>query len=149
MFDLDCLKGLKFTNRDMYLFERLIDLAPTILGRRLNMISGPDECHLAAMAVGADAAIGTLCKCPGYLGGDPIPVTALDLSCSLSIPTIGPWPGGLELRLARSVRGVVSMLKGRCATIDLIAPRFTQPHTRNLAFRQHDPGILRLAPRRF
>ena len=64
---VDCVQGLKFTNRDMYLFERLIDLAPTILGRRLNMISGPDECHLAAMAVGADAAIGTLCKCPGWV----------------------------------------------------------------------------------
>ena len=25
-------QGLKFTNRDFYLFERLIDLAPSILG---------------------------------------------------------------------------------------------------------------------
>jgi len=52
-------KGLKFTNKDCYLFERLMDLAPEILGHRLNMISGPDECQLAFAAVGSDAAIGS------------------------------------------------------------------------------------------
>merc|ERR1712110_61339 len=52
-------KGLKFTMRDFYLFERIMNLAPEILGYRLNMISGPDECHLAGASVGSDAAIGS------------------------------------------------------------------------------------------
>jgi dihydrodipicolinate synthase/N-acetylneuraminate lyase len=33
-------RGLKFTQRDFYLFERITDLAHSVLGRRLNMISG-------------------------------------------------------------------------------------------------------------
>jgi dihydrodipicolinate synthase/N-acetylneuraminate lyase len=51
--------GLKYTMRDLYLFERLADLAPMVLGRRLNMLSGADECQVMGMAAGSDGAIGT------------------------------------------------------------------------------------------
>ena len=59
MRDVPRFAGLKYTPRDLYIFQQLIDLAPSILGRRLNMLSGPDECHIAACAMGADGAIGS------------------------------------------------------------------------------------------
>ena len=47
--------GLKFTDSNFYLFQRLANLA----GDRLNIISGPDEICLGGMVAGSDAAIGT------------------------------------------------------------------------------------------
>ena len=47
--------GLKFTDSNFYLFQRLVNLA----GDRLNIISGPDEICLGGMVAGSDAAIGS------------------------------------------------------------------------------------------
>ncbi len=47
--------GLKFTDSNFYLFQRLVDLG----GTNLNLISGPDEICLGGMVAGADAAIGS------------------------------------------------------------------------------------------
>lgn len=47
--------GLKFTDSNFYLFQRLVQLA----GDRLNLISGPDEICLGGMVAGSDAAIGS------------------------------------------------------------------------------------------
>ena len=47
--------GLKFTDSNFYLFQRLVHLA----GDRLNIISGPDEICLGGMVAGSDAAIGS------------------------------------------------------------------------------------------
>lgn len=47
--------GIKFTDTNFYLFQRLVALA----GDRLNLISGPDEMCLSGMVSGADAAIGS------------------------------------------------------------------------------------------
>ncbi|MFH1567499.1 MAG: dihydrodipicolinate synthase family protein [Gemmatimonadota bacterium] len=47
--------GVKFTDTNLYLFQQLI----AVSGGRVNAISGPDEMCVAAMVMGADAAIGT------------------------------------------------------------------------------------------
>ena len=47
--------GLKFTDSNFYLFQRLVQLG----GERLNLISGPDEICLGGMVAGSDAAIGS------------------------------------------------------------------------------------------
>jgi len=47
--------GVKFTDSNFYLFQRLVQLA----GDRLNLITGPDEICLGGMVAGSDAAIGT------------------------------------------------------------------------------------------
>jgi len=47
--------GLKFTDSNFYLFQRLVALG----GAHTNMISGPDEICLGGMVAGADAAIGS------------------------------------------------------------------------------------------
>ena len=47
--------GLKFTDSNFYLFQRLVQLG----GDRLNLISGPDEICLGGMVAGSDAAIGS------------------------------------------------------------------------------------------
>jgi len=47
--------GIKFTDFNFYLFQRLVSIA----GDQLNIISGPDEMCLGAMVAGADAAIGS------------------------------------------------------------------------------------------
>ena len=47
--------GLKFTDRNFYFFQQLIELS----GGRLNAITGPDELCLPGMVMGSDAAIGS------------------------------------------------------------------------------------------
>ena len=47
--------GVKFTDHNLYLFGQLVDRS----GGGVNAISGPDELALAAMVMGADAAIGS------------------------------------------------------------------------------------------
>ena len=47
--------GLKFTDSNFYLFQRLVQLG----SQRLNLISGPDEICLGGMVAGSDAAIGS------------------------------------------------------------------------------------------
>ncbi len=47
--------GVKFTDSNFYLFQRLVQLG----GDRLNLISGPDEICLGGMVAGSDAAIGS------------------------------------------------------------------------------------------
>ena len=47
--------GIKFTDTNLYFFQRLIDLT----NGEINAISGPDEICLAAMVMGSDAAIGS------------------------------------------------------------------------------------------
>lgn len=47
--------GVKFTSKDLFEMERLMDEC----GRTFAVFNGHDECLLAAMAVGADAAIGS------------------------------------------------------------------------------------------
>ena len=47
--------GIKFTDHNLYLFQQLIAGS----GGRLNAISGPNEMCVAAMIMGADAAIGS------------------------------------------------------------------------------------------
>ncbi|MFT5090209.1 MAG: N-acetylneuraminate lyase [Candidatus Latescibacterota bacterium] len=47
--------GLKFTDSNFYLFQRLVDLG----AENINLISGPDEICLGGMVAGADAAIGS------------------------------------------------------------------------------------------
>lgn len=47
--------GVKFTDTNLYLFQQLIDVSRG----RINSISGPDEMCVAAMVMGADAAIGS------------------------------------------------------------------------------------------
>ena len=47
--------GLKFTDSNFYLFQRLVHLA----GDRINIISGPDEICLGGMVAGSHAAIGS------------------------------------------------------------------------------------------
>ena len=47
--------GLKFTDSNFYLFQRLVELG----GDHLNLITGPDEICLGGMVAGADAAIGS------------------------------------------------------------------------------------------
>ena len=47
--------GLKFTDSNFYLFQRLVQLG----GQHLNLISGPDEICLGGMVAGSDAAIGS------------------------------------------------------------------------------------------
>lgn len=59
MAHLPNFAGMKYTPRDLYLFERLINLAEPCLGRRLNMLSGADECHFPSLALGSDGAIGS------------------------------------------------------------------------------------------
>jgi N-acetylneuraminate lyase len=49
------IRGIKFTNRDTYELARL----KIASGDRLNVLSGADECFLAAKAQGADGAIGS------------------------------------------------------------------------------------------
>jgi dihydrodipicolinate synthase/N-acetylneuraminate lyase len=45
--------------RDFYLFERIANIAQSVVGKRLNMLSGADECQVMGMAAGADGAIGS------------------------------------------------------------------------------------------
>ena len=47
--------GLKFTDSNFFLFQRLVQIG----GHHLNMISGPDEICLGGMVAGSDAAIGS------------------------------------------------------------------------------------------
>ena len=47
--------GIKFTDSNFYLFQRLVQLG----GQHLNLISGPDEICLGGMVAGSDAAIGS------------------------------------------------------------------------------------------
>ena len=47
--------GLKFTDSNFYLFQRLVQLG----SQHLNLISGPDEICLGGMVAGSDAAIGS------------------------------------------------------------------------------------------
>ena len=47
--------GIKFTDTNLFFFQRLIDLS----AEEINAISGPDELCLPAMVMGSDAAIGS------------------------------------------------------------------------------------------
>lgn len=47
--------GIKFTDTNFYLFQRLVDLSEG----KLNLITGPDEMCVAGMVMGSDAAIGS------------------------------------------------------------------------------------------
>ena len=47
--------GIKFTDTNLYFFQRLIDLT----NGEINAISGPDDLCLCAMVMGSDAAIGS------------------------------------------------------------------------------------------
>ena len=47
--------GLKFTDRNFFFFQQLIQLS----GGRINAITGPDELCLPGMVMGSDAAIGS------------------------------------------------------------------------------------------
>lgn len=52
-------KGIKFTDKDFFTFQQLQYLAPSILGHRLNALTGPDEMAVAGLAMGSDGAIGS------------------------------------------------------------------------------------------
>lgn len=56
--------GMKFTSYNFFEMRQIIDL--DVKGRKLNVVSGPDEMMVAAQAMGADGAIGStynvLCK---------------------------------------------------------------------------------------
>jgi dihydrodipicolinate synthase/N-acetylneuraminate lyase len=47
--------GFKFTDKNFYLFQRLVDCS----GGTLNAVTGPDEMCVAGMAMGSDGAIGS------------------------------------------------------------------------------------------
>ncbi len=47
--------GFKFTDKDFYLFQRLVDCS----GGKLNALTGPDEMCAAGMAMGSDGAVGS------------------------------------------------------------------------------------------
>jgi N-acetylneuraminate lyase len=51
------LAGMKFTSYNFFEMQQIIQME--IPGRRLNVVSGPDEMMIAAQAMGADGAIGT------------------------------------------------------------------------------------------
>merc|ERR1711934_1217970 len=59
MKDVPNFKGIKFTDKNFYMFQQLMYLAPSILGHRLNAVTGPDEMAVAGLAMGADGAIGS------------------------------------------------------------------------------------------
>jgi dihydrodipicolinate synthase/N-acetylneuraminate lyase len=95
--DIPSFAGLKYTAKDMYTFQQIADCAPAILGRRLNMLSGPDECNLAAAAMGADGAIGsTYNLCPAlyvrmraaFEGGQNAKALALQAQANRMIATL-------------------------------------------------------------
>jgi len=52
-------KGIKFTDTNFFVFQQLAYLAPSVLGHRLNAVTGPDEMALAGLAMGSDGAIGS------------------------------------------------------------------------------------------
>lgn len=51
--------GFKFTSTDFYMFQQLHYSAPSILGRQVNAVTGPDEMALAGLIMGSDGAIGS------------------------------------------------------------------------------------------
>ena len=51
------IAGMKFTAYDFFQMRQIIDLE--IRGKKLNIVSGPDELMVAAQAMGAHGAIGT------------------------------------------------------------------------------------------
>lgn len=47
--------GIKFTDKDFYFFQQIVDLS----GGRLNALTGPDEMFIAGLFMGSDGAIGS------------------------------------------------------------------------------------------
>ena len=50
MLEVPHFAGLKYTSGDLYTFEQLIALAPSMLGRPLNLLSGCDEVRTPSRA---------------------------------------------------------------------------------------------------
>jgi len=57
--DVPNLQGIKFTDKNFFKFQQIKALAPKILGKSLNCLTGPDEMMVAGLAMGADGAIGS------------------------------------------------------------------------------------------
>ena len=53
------LAGIKFTDSNFFMFQQLHSLAPAVLGRGLNAMTGPDEMALAGLVMGSHGAIGS------------------------------------------------------------------------------------------
>jgi len=58
MDDVPNFTGMKWTSYDLFTFQRIQKMAEQ-RGRKLTMISGPDEMNVAAMAMGSGGAIGS------------------------------------------------------------------------------------------
>jgi len=59
MKDVPNLAGLKYTDKNFFKFQQIMALAPKILGRELNCVTGPDEMMVAGLAMGSHGAIGS------------------------------------------------------------------------------------------
>ena len=55
MSNIDNMAGLKISIADYYTFGNITEL----VGDKLNILNGPDECMICGLSVGADGAIGT------------------------------------------------------------------------------------------
>ena len=55
--DIPTIAGMKFTSYNFFEMRQIIDLE--VNGKKLNIVSGPDELMVAAQAMGAHGAIGT------------------------------------------------------------------------------------------
>jgi N-acetylneuraminate lyase len=53
------MHGLKFTDNDFFTFQQVMALAPAIVGRPLNCLTGPDEMMVGGLAMGSHGAIGS------------------------------------------------------------------------------------------
>lgn len=56
--DIPNLAGMKFTSKNFYLFQQIVDVAAQ-QGVKLNMVTGPDEMNVAGKIMGSDGAIGS------------------------------------------------------------------------------------------
>ena len=57
--DIPNLAGVKYTAQNMFVLQQLRDISKTRGMCRLNLLSGMDECNLAAAVMGSDGAIGS------------------------------------------------------------------------------------------
>lgn len=144
LLEVPNVAGLKFTDPALHVMRWIFDLT----GEKLTMLSGPDELHLPAMAMGAHGAIGsTYNMLPGaflrlrraFLAGDMATAMDLQVRCNRVIYHVLHY-GGLP-----AFKAMMKLVGHDCGGPRAPVPTLTEAQEQDLFARLTDVGFEELA----
>jgi len=148
--EIPTIAGMKFTSYNFFEMRQILDLE--IRGKKLNIVSGPDELMVAAQAMGAHGAIGTFYNVMPQLfvdaytafnAGDVKKATELQTRANSVIGAYFGIGGGIS-----AVKAMMKMLGFDCGTGRRPNPPLTEEKIEQLKAALTDIGFFDFVPGR-